>query len=132
MMVTGLQWSQVAGGMSRFHEMLHPVFEEAFEDLLIAWRSHEVQRNAPDRTVQRLARSRLKLDRARDRAYRLRFGMYPEVAEEKEVAFVIFCPSLDAVVHIKHRGLERVGLFVRFLCPCGQSMQRPAAVEQAG
>ncbi len=112
--------------------MLHPVFEEAFEDLLIAWRSHQVQRNAPDRTVQRLARSRLQLDRARDRAYRLRFGMYPEVAEEREVAFVIFCPSLDAVVHIKHRDLKSDGSNVRFRCPCGQFMSRPDTLDRTG
>lgn len=112
--------------------MLHPVFEEAFDDLLIAWRSHQIQRSAPDRTVQRLARSRLKLDRARDRAYRLRFGMYPEVAEEREVAFVIFCPSLDAVVHIKHRDLSSEGSMVRFMCPCGQSMSRPHTMERTG
>lgn len=51
--------------------------------------------------------------------------MYPEVDEQAEVAFAILCPSLDAIVHIKHRELIEKGPVVEFECPCGHQITRP-------
>lgn len=111
--------------------MLHPVFEEAFDDLLVAWRSHQVSRNAPDRTVQRLAKSRFRLDQARNRVHRFRTALYPEHDERLEVALTILCPSLDTIVNIRYQDLVESEGEVRFECPCGRTITRPLSLENA-
>ena len=111
--------------------MLHPVFEEAFDDLLVAWRNHQVSRSHPDRTVQRLAASRKRLDDARNRVHRFRTALYPEADEQLEVALSILCPSLDAIVNIRYQDIDDRGHEISFGCPCGRSITRPTIWESA-
>ncbi len=99
--------------------MLHPMIEEALDDLLVAWQFHD-QRRALRAEVPELARSRALLDEARARMSRLRRALHPEEHEAQEAAAAAHCPTLDSMVILYPRDGNR--------CVCGHTV----TVQPAG
>lgn len=79
---------------------LHYLAENAFSDLLRAWDNHHRVKHKPRSTVPEKGRSRLELEAARDRMYRLRSAMYPNPEEQEAVLFSVLCDHLDEIVHL--------------------------------
>lgn len=111
--------------------MLHPILDEALDDLLAAWRHHEVLRANSRIGVVRLATSRIKLDNARRRVHAFRQAMYPNEHEQESIAISVVCPTLEHLVHIPESKLTRTtsGL-TQFLCPCGEVVRREPARDR--
>jgi len=108
--------------------MLHYVIEEAFDELLRCWRHHH-QTRTTDAPLQRQAQARIALDTARDRVHRFRVALHPNDVEAASVAHTVFCPSLDAIVHLRwlDRSPMRPG---NFDCPCGELVPIPKGLRE--
>lgn len=98
--------------------MLHFVVEEAFDDLLCAWRTHHEVTTTATASVVRRAEVRRRLDLARDRMHELRIAIHPDSVTAEAVVERVWCESLEAVVHLRwaDRLLDRPG---NFACICG-------------
>jgi hypothetical protein len=98
--------------------MLHPVLEQAIDDLLSVWRHYDdVTRRRADHTTRVAAR--YALDTERVRVHKLRRGLNPEARELEQIALSTTCPSLDAPVFIHHSEIRPEG---GFDCPCGATV----------
>lgn len=98
--------------------MLHYAVEQAFDDLLAAWRSHHAATTRGGTTLLKRAEARHRLDRARDRMHALRLAVHPEVDELPGMVERVWCESLSTVVHLRwvDQHPTRPG---NFTCPCG-------------
>jgi hypothetical protein len=99
--------------------MLHPLLEDAFDDLLVAWRHHQ-ERRATAMDTASLAVSRAALDEVRDRVRRLRTALHPEHHEVEEAAFAVTCPSLDTAVVVYPRDVTLDAGVATYTCVCGR------------
>ena len=104
--------------------MLHPALDDAFDDLLLAWRHHE-ERRSSGAAIAALAASREALDHARSRVAGLRRALNPEEHEAGEAAMAATCPSLGSTVVLY--SADRIGDDA-FRCVCGEVMPAAAAV----
>ena len=98
--------------------MLHVAVDEAFDQLLEAWRDHWLMQRRPRVAVEVLAESRLQLDRARERMRRLRLAIHPELDECETIVDSVWCETLETVIHLRweNRHRSRPG---NFECACG-------------
>ncbi len=99
--------------------MLHYVVEDAFEDLLAAWRTWQSLSTQPNVPLTRRAEARTVLDKARNRMHRLRTAIHPEADERGQAVERVWCEALETVVYLgwTNRSRRYPG---NFECPCGE------------
>lgn len=113
--------------------MLHPIFDEALDDLLVAWRHHEVLRSGARVDHRQLGASRIRLDRARTRVRSFRLAVYPDVVERESAVLSVLCEVLDEMVHLRALDVIRVhGGRLRFTCLCGHDVIRSTEKSLSG
>ena len=108
--------------------MLQRLFEEAFEDLLLAWR-HDHDLHLEGASLTKLLESRDRLDERRRRADRLRRAFAPEETELTEVALATFCGVLGETVFLHHRDVESEDGAAFYRCLCGEAVTAALATH---
>lgn len=105
---------------------LHFLAENAFDDLLVAWREHWRVRNLASPSVEQLGRARIRLEEARGRMNKIRIAMYPDDDEKEGTLVGALCPVLDQFVYLTWS--HQFGPGSRQLhCPCGELVPIPHA-----
>lgn len=102
--------------------MLHRLFVEAFDDLLVAWRAHDDLRKA-QAPLSALGESHDRLEQARRTVDRYRRAFAPGPRDVEAAALVVHCSRVDEPVLLYRRDAKHFSSVPSWQCVCGDAIE---------